>query len=191
MKTSVIKAIQLILSMDAELLDILGVTAQMSLQSSVLALLIGLPIGILLGSCKFPGRSVLLVEAGGALGGVGTSGLVPAFAPFGDGVHILADAGDHRRRSPLREDFGFRLLRMADAVVETSPVESVRTAVGMAARAALPLLEAGVSVVVDVEVASWNDYRDFTAVDVGSPDGVRFELHIDEAVGYRLHEQVC
>ena len=61
MKTSVIKAIQLILSMDAELLDILGVTAEMSLQSSVLALLIGLPIGILLGACKFPGRNVLLV----------------------------------------------------------------------------------------------------------------------------------
>ena len=61
MKTSVIKAIQLILSQDAELLDILGVTAEMSLQSSILALLIGLPIGIWLGSCKFPGRNVLLV----------------------------------------------------------------------------------------------------------------------------------
>ena len=61
MKTSVIKAIQLIMSMDAELLDILGVTAEMSLQSSVIALLIGLPIGILLGACKFPGRNVLLV----------------------------------------------------------------------------------------------------------------------------------
>lgn len=36
------------------------------------------------------GRSVLLVEASGALGGVGTSGLVPAFATFGDDVHILA-----------------------------------------------------------------------------------------------------
>ena len=61
MKTSVIKAIQLILAMDPELLDILRVTAEMSLQSSVLALLIGLPIGILLGACKFPGRNVLLV----------------------------------------------------------------------------------------------------------------------------------
>ena len=61
MKTSVVKAIQLILSMDAELLDILGVTAEMSLQSSVLALLIGLPIGIWLGACKFPGRNILLV----------------------------------------------------------------------------------------------------------------------------------
>lgn len=61
MKTSVMKAIQLILSMDAELLDILGVTAEMSLQSSVIALLIGLPIGIWLGACKFPGRNVLLV----------------------------------------------------------------------------------------------------------------------------------
>ena len=61
MKTSVVKAIQLILSMDAELLDILSVTAEMSIQSSILALLIGLPIGIWLGACKFPGRSVLLV----------------------------------------------------------------------------------------------------------------------------------
>ena len=47
--------------MDAELLDILSVTAEMSIQSSVLALLIGLPLGIWLGACKFPGRSVLLV----------------------------------------------------------------------------------------------------------------------------------
>ena len=61
MKTSLIKAIELILSADAELLNILSVTARMSLQSSILALLIGLPIGIWLGACKFPGRNVLLV----------------------------------------------------------------------------------------------------------------------------------
>ena len=61
MKTSLMKAMELILSMDEELLDILSVTAEMSLQSSILALLIGLPIGIWLGACKFPGRSVLLV----------------------------------------------------------------------------------------------------------------------------------
>ena len=61
MKTSVIKAIALILARDAELIDILGVTAEMSLQSSVYALLIGLPIGIWLGACRFPGRNVLLI----------------------------------------------------------------------------------------------------------------------------------
>ena len=61
MKTSLMKAIELILSADAELLDILSVTAQMSLQSSVFALLLGLPIGILLGACRFPGRNILLV----------------------------------------------------------------------------------------------------------------------------------
>ena len=61
MKTSLIKAVQLILSMDAELLDILSVTAEMSVQSSVFALLLGLPIGIWLGACRFPGRPVLLV----------------------------------------------------------------------------------------------------------------------------------
>ena len=61
MQTALGKAIALILSADAELLDILGVTAEMSLQSSVIALLLGVPIGIWLGACKFPGRGVLLV----------------------------------------------------------------------------------------------------------------------------------
>jgi tungstate transport system permease protein len=61
MKTSVIKAIQLILSMDPELLDILSVTAEMSIQSSIFALLIGMPLGIWLGACRFAGRNVLLV----------------------------------------------------------------------------------------------------------------------------------
>ena len=61
MKTALLKAIQLILTQDAELMNILSVTAQMSLQSSVLALLIGLPIGIWLGTCRFPGRGALLV----------------------------------------------------------------------------------------------------------------------------------
>ena len=61
MKTSLIKAVALILSADAELLNILRVTAEMSLKSSVFALLLGLPMGIFLGACKFPGRNVWLV----------------------------------------------------------------------------------------------------------------------------------
>ena len=55
------KAIALILSADAELLNILSVTARMSLQSSLIALLLGVPLGIWLGDCKFPGRGILLV----------------------------------------------------------------------------------------------------------------------------------
>lgn len=61
MQTALAKAMELILTRDAELLDILGVTAQMSLQSSVIALLLGVPMGIWLGTCRFPGRGVLLV----------------------------------------------------------------------------------------------------------------------------------
>ena len=61
MHSAVSKAIELILSQNAELMNILDVTAKMSLQSSILALLIGLPIGIWLGACQFPGRNVLLV----------------------------------------------------------------------------------------------------------------------------------
>ena len=61
MQTALEKAIALILSADLELCNILQVTAKMSLASSVLALLLGVPIGIWLGSCRFPGKSVLLV----------------------------------------------------------------------------------------------------------------------------------
>ena len=61
MHSAVEKAIQLILSADAELCDILSVTARMSLASSLIALLIGVPLGIWLGSCRFRGRGLLLV----------------------------------------------------------------------------------------------------------------------------------
>ena len=61
MKTSLIKAMALILSADPELLNILSVTAQMSIKSSLIALIIGLPIGIWLGACRFPGRGALVV----------------------------------------------------------------------------------------------------------------------------------
>ena len=61
MKTALMQALELIFSQNAELMNILSVTAKMSLQSSVIALLLGLPIGIWLGSCRFPGRNALLI----------------------------------------------------------------------------------------------------------------------------------
>ena len=61
MGTALQKAIALILSADAELLNILGVTARMSLQSSLIALMLGVPLGIWLGACRFPGRGALVV----------------------------------------------------------------------------------------------------------------------------------
>lgn len=61
MLISLQKAIELILSGNDELLNILGVTARVCLTSSFLALLIGTPIGILLGARRFPGRNGLVV----------------------------------------------------------------------------------------------------------------------------------
>lgn len=61
MGISIQKAIALILSADRELLNILGTTARVSLTSSVIALLIGVPLGIWLGACRFPGRGALVV----------------------------------------------------------------------------------------------------------------------------------
>ena len=61
MGTALQKAISLILSADRELLNILATTARVSLTSSVIALLIGAPLGILLGACRFRGRGTLVV----------------------------------------------------------------------------------------------------------------------------------
>lgn len=61
MHSALEKALALITTGDAELLNILLVTAKVSLSSSVLALLIGVPIGIWLGTSKFPGRNALLI----------------------------------------------------------------------------------------------------------------------------------
>jgi tungstate transport system permease protein len=61
METAFMKAVALLLSADAELMHILRVTAEMSLQSSTIALLLGVPLGILLGNFRFPGRGLVLV----------------------------------------------------------------------------------------------------------------------------------
>lgn len=61
MGSSIQKAIDLILSADPELLNILSTTGKVCLTSSVLALIIGVPLGILFGAERFPGRRVLLV----------------------------------------------------------------------------------------------------------------------------------
>lgn len=61
MQTAFMRALELIMSGSRELNNILGVTARMSLSSSLIALLIGVPLGIWLGSCRFRGRGVLLV----------------------------------------------------------------------------------------------------------------------------------
>lgn len=61
MKTAFFQAIELIFSGDRQLLQILSVTMKMSLSSSALALLIGVPIGVLLGSFLFKGRQSFII----------------------------------------------------------------------------------------------------------------------------------
>lgn len=61
MQTALQKAIALILSGDRELGNILLVTAKTSLSSSLIALLLGVPLGIWLGASRFRGRQVLVV----------------------------------------------------------------------------------------------------------------------------------
>ena len=61
METALHKAIELIFSGSALLEDIVWVTVRMSLASSLTALLIGAPFGVLFGSGSFPGKRILVV----------------------------------------------------------------------------------------------------------------------------------
>lgn len=61
MESAVGEAFQLIFSGDPISYQIIGVTLRMTFLSSILALLIGVPIGVWLGSATFRGRKILVV----------------------------------------------------------------------------------------------------------------------------------
>ena len=61
MGTAFSKALELLLNLDGQLINIVGVTLRMTITSSLGALLLGVPLGVVYGSCRFPGRKVLLV----------------------------------------------------------------------------------------------------------------------------------
>lgn len=61
MQSALDKAIQLIISADSELCNILTVTARLSISSSLIALFLGVPLGIWIGTTRFKGQSILLV----------------------------------------------------------------------------------------------------------------------------------
>ena len=55
------KAFELMLSHDDALLNIISVTLKMCFSSSIVALLLGVPLGAFLSLSRFPGRRVLVV----------------------------------------------------------------------------------------------------------------------------------
>lgn len=61
MSSAIQKALNLIASADPELLNILGTTARLCFTSSLIALVLGVPLGVWLGSARFPGRGALVV----------------------------------------------------------------------------------------------------------------------------------
>jgi tungstate transport system permease protein len=88
------QAVDLLVSGDHQVLDIVGVTLRMAFWSTLLALAAGLPLGLLLGLARFPGRgaALTLVNAGMGLPPV-IVGLVVALllfrgAPLG-GLNLL------------------------------------------------------------------------------------------------------
>lgn len=61
MKTALAQAIKLIISRNEQLLQIIGVTLRMSISSSLVALLIGVPLGVLLAMTSFRGKRAIIV----------------------------------------------------------------------------------------------------------------------------------
>jgi len=61
-------ALQLVLSGNADLVEIVLLSVRVSITASVLALIIGLPIGALVAVARFPGRSVVLVVMNALMG---------------------------------------------------------------------------------------------------------------------------
>ncbi len=61
MVTALEQAVALVLSGDGLLLNIISVTLRMSIPSSVISLLLGVPLGTLLAFCAFRGRGALVV----------------------------------------------------------------------------------------------------------------------------------
>ncbi|MBQ2752616.1 MAG: ABC transporter permease [Firmicutes bacterium] len=61
MQTALQKAFMLIISADAQLINILITTAKTSLLSSLIALIIGVPLGVWLGAADFKGKGILVM----------------------------------------------------------------------------------------------------------------------------------
>jgi tungstate transport system permease protein len=61
LKTAILQAFELVISGDAELFNIIGVTLRMSLASSLAALLLGVPLGVFTSMNRFPGRRAFIV----------------------------------------------------------------------------------------------------------------------------------
>ncbi|MTI10672.1 ABC transporter permease [Curvivirga aplysinae] len=58
---ALLKAVSLVLTLDTDLLEIVGLSLQLSLTAVGISLLIGLPLAALLALTKFPGRKILIV----------------------------------------------------------------------------------------------------------------------------------
>jgi len=61
-------ALRLIVELDAELVEIVGLSLRVSLSAVLLATLVGLPLGALVGMLRFPGRRVVIVLLNSLLG---------------------------------------------------------------------------------------------------------------------------
>ena len=62
------EAFEMLLSMDKELLQIIGVTLRMSFFSTLISCLVGMPLGVLLGKSKFKGKGTIIKLTGTFIG---------------------------------------------------------------------------------------------------------------------------
>jgi tungstate transport system permease protein len=127
-------ALSLLLSGDAELLGIVGLSLRVSLSAAAIGFALGVPIGAALAIGRFPGRGALLVAVNALLG------LPPVVA--GLTVYLLLS-----RSGPLGE---LGLLFTPTAMVIAQSVLTTPIAAALAHRALAPVLaEIGEALAVD------------------------------------------
>lgn len=66
--STLISALGLVLSFDADLMEIIGLSLKVTLTALLFACLIGLPLGAVVGSFQFPGRTILSVLLNALMG---------------------------------------------------------------------------------------------------------------------------
>ena len=65
---NITEAFEMLLSMDKELLQIIGVTLRMSFFSTLISCLVGMPLGVLLGKSSFKGKGTIIKLTGTFMG---------------------------------------------------------------------------------------------------------------------------
>jgi tungstate transport system permease protein len=146
---SVAAALSLILSLDPELLDIVGLSLRVSLTASVVALVVGAPAGVWLAISRFRGRQVIVVLTSALLGlppvvvGLALYLLLSRSGPLGSAGLLFTPAAMVIAQTLLAAPIVVALMHRSSTLLWAEYADLARTDGLSAARSIVLLLELG------------------------------------------------